>query len=105
MRHWLVLILLCLPPGAAVAGVDLNAADQVALESLEGIGPVRARAIIEYRQTHGPFRTVEQVLEVKGIGPKTLERIRPHIVITPSGRISQEAGGRRSAPAAQPSLR
>ncbi|MGH8530631.1 MAG: ComEA family DNA-binding protein [Nevskiales bacterium] len=86
MRPWLALILLCLPFGLAVAAVDLNTADQAALESLDGIGPVKARAIIEYREVHGPFVSPEQVLEVKGIGPKTLERIRSHIVIKPSGR-------------------
>lgn len=58
--------------------ISLSTATQEELESLPGIGPVKARAILEYRQLHG-FRTVEELEKVKGIGPKTLERLRPLI--------------------------
>jgi competence protein ComEA len=62
------------PPGAAV--VDLNRASAGELEALPGIGPARASAIVRWRGEHGSFRTVDDLLEVPGIGPATLERLR-----------------------------
>ncbi|WP_161522294.1 ComEA family DNA-binding protein [Bifidobacterium xylocopae] len=66
-----------LPPGT----VDLNAADAGQLESIKGIGPVTARKIIEYRSKIGRFSSTDQLLQVGGIGPKTLEKIRPKLVV------------------------
>lgn len=59
--------------------VDINAAEWPELAQLPRIGPALARRIVEYRQTHGPFQEPEDLLEVRGIGPKTLEAIRPHL--------------------------
>lgn len=56
--------------------IDLNAADQATLETLPGIGPAIAQRIIDYRQTHGPFTSIEEIKEVSGIGPATFEQIR-----------------------------
>ncbi|MDL2254118.1 helix-hairpin-helix domain-containing protein [Ruminococcaceae bacterium OttesenSCG-928-I18] len=67
----------------AVQGVDVNHATEQELAVLPGIGPSKARAIIEYRQEHGPFTTASELLEVSGIGPKTLEDIMEFIVIVP----------------------
>jgi len=60
--------------------VDLNNATQAELESLPGIGPTRAKAIIDYRGGR-PFRRVEDVMEVPGIGPGTFERIKDKITV------------------------
>ena len=49
------------------------------LETLDGIGPVLAQRIVEYREANGPFASVEGLLEVKGLGPGILEAIRPQI--------------------------
>jgi len=49
--------------------------------ALNGIGPVKAKAIIEHRERNGPFKSVEELLDVKGIGRKTLERIRTDILL------------------------
>lgn len=68
--------------------VDLNRADAKTLESLPGIGAVLAQRVLEYRASVGRFRTVEELLAVKGIGPKTLERIRPFVMIS-----NQSSGG------------
>lgn len=70
-------------PGAspAPALVNINSADQVALESIPGVGPVTALAILQYRQEIGSFSSVEQLLEVSGIGPATLESVRPYVTI------------------------
>lgn len=81
MNRWIAAIVLLMYIGSAAAVVDLNAANQDTLEELNGIGPARAQAIIEYRHQHGPFLAIEQLLEVKGIGPGILERLRPQIGI------------------------
>ena len=56
--------------------VNINTASASELEALPGIGPVLSQIIIQYRQEHGPFRTVDALLLVPGIGPATLEKIR-----------------------------
>lgn len=59
--------------------ININTASAAELELLPGIGPALAGRIIEYRQSHGAFRTVEDLTNVRGIGEKTLERLRPRI--------------------------
>ena len=59
--------------------VGINSAGAADLQILPRIGPVLAQAIIDYRTQNGPFRSVEQLLEVPGIGEKTLEQLRPLI--------------------------
>lgn len=59
--------------------VNINTAGQAELETVPGIGPAIARAIITYRNEHGPFQTVDDLIAVSGIGPKTLEKIRPYV--------------------------
>lgn len=64
--------------GASPASpVDLNAADATALDALPGVGPVLAARIVQYRQTNGPFRSIDQLDEVSGIGAKLMEQLRP----------------------------
>lgn len=55
--------------------LDLNRATQAELETLPGIGPSKAKAIVDYRNKIGAFRKADQLLDVKGIGPKVFERI------------------------------
>lgn len=62
---------------AEVAVVKINSADAETLtRELKGIGPTKAKAIIDYRDNHGPFQSVDELLEVKGIGAATLEKNR-----------------------------
>ncbi len=61
--------------------VDVNTADADALQTLPGIGPALAERIIAYRTEHGPFRRVEDLLEVKGIGEATLEKFRQEVTV------------------------
>jgi competence protein ComEA len=75
-----------LPDGRVV----LNLADEDALIGLPGIGPARARAILLLRQRLGKLRSVEQLSRVKGIGRKTLQRIRPHVLVDPPRAIVAE---------------
>lgn len=63
--------------GDASVPVDINAADASRLEALPGIGPSLAAAIVEHRQRNGPFASVDELVEVSGIGPVKLEQIRP----------------------------
>lgn len=61
--------------------VDLNTADAEELETLSGIGPALASEIIAYRQTNGPFTSVDELLNVKGIGEAKLEGLRSEVCI------------------------
>ena len=62
---------------AGGAPLNVNTASAAALEGLPGIGPTLATAIVEHRQRSGPFSTVDELVEVSGIGPVKLEQIRP----------------------------
>ncbi|MBQ6248955.1 MAG: helix-hairpin-helix domain-containing protein [Oscillospiraceae bacterium] len=59
--------------------IDINDADADTLTLLPGIGPVLGQRIVDYRQAHGPFTAPEQLLQVQGIGQKTLEGLRDYI--------------------------
>lgn len=60
--------------------IDVNTADAYELQRLPGIGEKRAQDIIAYREEHGPFRTVDELTEVSGIGPVILEGLREYAV-------------------------
>lgn len=70
-------------PGAAAASglLNLNRADAAALEELPGIGPVLAQRIVEERASNGPFRSVDELDRVKGVGPAVLERVRALLTV------------------------
>ncbi|UFU01762.1 helix-hairpin-helix domain-containing protein [Ruania suaedae] len=70
-------------PGTTPASstIDVNTADAATLEQLPGIGPALAAEIIGWREQNGPFATVEDLLQVSGIGPATLERLRDEVVL------------------------
>lgn len=59
--------------------VDVNTADESELKQLPGIGPTLSRRIVELRATSGPFRRVNDLDRVKGIGAKKIERMRPYL--------------------------
>lgn len=61
--------------------LDLNEATLTQLENLPGIGPSKAKAIITYREKHGSFRSIDELLEVKGIGPKMLEKLFAEVYV------------------------
>jgi len=90
-RVLLVLLLLSLNLSHAADSLDINAASAGQLaRQLPGIGPAKALRIIQWREQHGPFEHIEQLLEVKGIGPKTLEKLRAFV------RIGTEAQARKT---------
>ncbi len=63
--------------------LDLNTASQEALESLPGIGPSKATEILAYRDENGPFKKVDDIINVPGIGPTTLETLRSYLYVSP----------------------
>ncbi len=60
--------------------VDVNTAEWPELVQVPGIGRVLARRIVRWREEHGPFRSADELLRIQGIGPRTLERIRPYLL-------------------------
>ncbi|MDP9329149.1 MAG: helix-hairpin-helix domain-containing protein [Actinomycetota bacterium] len=67
-------------PGGTVL-VNINTASETELEALSGVGPVLAGAIIQYRTEHGPFASIDDLVDVSGIGPSTLEELRPQVTV------------------------
>ena len=63
--------------------ININTADEAQLIALKGIGPTKAKAITQYRQDHGPFKTVDDLKHVSGIGDKTLAALKPFITVGP----------------------
>ena len=100
-----LLLALCVPAATAAGPIDLNSADAATLaRELRGVGEVRARAIVDHRRVNGPFRSVDELALVKGIGPRVIELNRSKLrvgrspaaaspVVGPSG--SGEPGRRQ----------
>lgn len=61
--------------------VNINTADEQGMQDLPGIGPAKAKAIVTYRNGHGPFKTVDELTNVSGIGEKSLEKIKPSATV------------------------
>ncbi len=68
-------------PAATSLLLDLNRATEAELQQLPGIGPSRAHDIVAYRESHGPFASIEEIQQVPGIGPTTYERIAPYLTV------------------------
>ncbi|RKR73888.1 helix-hairpin-helix domain-containing protein [Frondihabitans australicus] len=68
-------------PATPTAPVDLNSADEAALETLPGVGPATAKAILDWREQNGRFASVDDLLDVTGIGDKKLERLRDAVTV------------------------
>lgn len=67
---------------SAIAAVNLNTASQAELEALSGIGPAKAKAIIDYRQKNGGFKSVDELEKVQGIGPGIVKKLRPDVSLS-----------------------
>ena len=75
----------------AFAAVNINSATKEQLESLDGIGPVKAQAIIDYRKKNGPFKSLEDVKKVDGVGDATFDKIRKDISLSGTTKIDSPA--------------
>ncbi len=71
--------------------IDINEANWLEYAMLDGIGEVLAKRIIAYRDEQGPFASVQNLRNVKGIGKKTFEKIEPHLLLRkPSGKLNSK---------------
>ena len=87
--HWFfvawMLCLLAVGPGVAGAAddqkININTAGVQELTALRGVGEVTAKAIVAYREQHGAFKSIDDLVAVKGIGPKTLASFRDRLTV------------------------
>ena len=68
-------------PGGGGGLVNLNSADAALLETLPGVGPATARNIVSHRESSGPFGSVEQLMEVSGIGPAKFAQMKDLVTV------------------------
>lgn len=96
-----LLLSLSLSPLAALAAepVDLNSADVAALERVVGIGPAKAKAIVDYRNEHGPFASVDDLSKVSGFGAKSVEKLRPQLTVSAPKKVASQAAAPNPAAA------
>ena len=91
---WLTTLLFA---GWAFAAVNINTASVQELEALNGVGPVKAQAIVDYRKAHGPFKSIDQIKDVKGIGDATFDKIKADIAV--GGSTTMPSAAAKTAPA------
>ncbi len=84
---YLAVCMLTLPIVAVAGPVNVNTADAETISAeLQGVGLSKALAIVDYRKAHGPFKSVDDLTLVKGIGERTVEINRANILLKPSGK-------------------
>ncbi len=66
---------------AALAAVNLNTATKEELDGVNGIGPVKAQAILDHRKKNGPFKSVNDLQNVKGFGDKSVDKVRSELTV------------------------
>ena len=88
----------------AFAAVNLNTATQAELETLKGVGPAKAKMIIDDRTKNGPFKSVDDLDRVKGFGMKSIEKLRGELSVSGATSVSAPAANKMAAkPAVVPS--
>ena len=87
-----------LGPAIAFGAVNINTATMDELVALPGIGPAKAQAILDYRKAHGPFKSVEELKDVKGIGAKRFEKLKGELTVGAPPAKPPARAGEQSAP-------
>src|SRR5438093_7634328 len=83
----------------AIAAVNLNTATKEELVALPGIGPAKAQAILDYRNAHGAFKSLEELKDVKGIGAKRFEKLKGELTVGgPSAKAAPRPADKAGAP-------
>jgi len=101
LKKILVVLITCIASiGMAIAAVNINTATPEELASLQGIGPAKAKAIVDYRKAKGDFKTIDDIKNVKGIGDKMFEKLKPQLAVT--GATVVEAAPAKPAKADKP---
>lgn len=77
----LALITFVISTGIAIAAVNINTATKEDLNRVKGIGPVKAQAIIDYRKKNGPFKSIDELENVKGFGGKSVKKVRSELTV------------------------
>lgn len=79
--------------GTTWAAVNINTATQSELESVKGLGPSKAKAIIAYREKNGAFKSVNDLDKVKGFGKASIEKLKGELTVDPTGSAASEKSG------------
>ena len=98
MKRFLMLLACLLFSGWALAAINLNTATKEELVALPGIGPAKAQAILDYRNSHGQFKSIEEVKDVKGIGAKRFEKLKGELTVGGPSAKPPARAGEQSAP-------
>jgi competence protein ComEA len=90
MKKWIagLLLGLCMSM-SALAAVNLNTATQSELEAVKGIGPAKARDILAYREKNGPFKSLDDLANVKGFGKTSVQKLKDQLT------VGEAAGGKK----------
>ena len=102
MKRLALVLVLALCSASAFAAINLNTATKEELVALPGIGPAKAQAILDYRSSHGQFKSIEEVKDVKGIGAKRFEKLKGELTVVgasskPSARPPEQTAPPRMA--------
>lgn len=94
MKKLFLILVACFAfASAAFAGqVNLNTASESELDTLKGVGPVKAKAIIDYRAKNGPFKSVDDLEKVPGFGKKTVDKLRADLTVNGGAAPSKVEG-------------
>ena len=101
MKRMLMALALLLVSSAAAAALNLNTATKDELVALPGIGPAKAQAIVDYRNQHGPFRSLDELRKVKGIGEKLFLQLKPELTLGNAARSTVAQAPAKAAPPAE----
>lgn len=101
LKKLIVVLLVCFAfCGSVLAAVDLNTASAQQLETVKGLGPAKAKAIVEFRTKNGPFKTPEDVMKVPGIKQGVFNKIKTELSV--GGKSAAPAPTKASAPSKTP---
>ena len=100
MKHLFIALLALLFTSSVWAAININTATEAELQTLSGIGPSKAKAIVEYRKQNGNFKTTADIKNVKGIGDGIFNKISAEINV--AGTSAKAAPKPATAPAAKP---
>lgn len=102
MKHFIIALLALLLTSPVWAAININTATEAELQTLSGIGPSKAKAIVEYRKQNGNFKTTADIKNVKGIGDGIFNKISAEISV--AGSAAKATPKPATAPAAKPTV-